>query len=403
MPSASSPRRVTQAWVQSRRFATQRLSSTPLPSATEAVRLLTCVQSQDAPLAHWSLGMRIKDESYAGSLAEQATGTFVRTHVLRPTWHFVAAEDLRWIQSLTSAKVLSSMAGRHRGLGLTSAVTDSAMAALCEMLKDRNALTRKQITAEFAERGLPSQGEQMAHQLITAEMHSVICSGPPAGAGGKSSGSPGARSGGLSRSSGSAGPTPSAEHTYVLVDEVIPLGPFDSLPETDRPAAIGELTHRFVAGHGPVDDRDLNRWCTLTLTEIRAALTELTDAGTLDTVVLDGRTLWLDPATAARTTRAATAYLLSTFDEVTLTYPSDGPRRATPDHDRTRLLSEAGGGTTLVDGIDIGVWKRKVVKGAVEVRVLPEIDLTRAQKSAIEEAAARLGNFLGLEPRLTFS
>lgn len=375
MPSASSPRRVTQAWVQSRRFATQRLSSTPLPSATEAVRLLTCVQSQDAPLAHWSLGMRIKDESYAGSLAEQATGTFVRTHVLRPTWHFVAAEDLRWIQSLTSAKVLSSMAGRHRGLGLTSAVTDKAVSALREMLKDRKALTRKQITAEFAERGLPSQGEQMAHQLITAEMHSVICSGPPAG----------------------------AEHTYVLVDEVIPLGPFDSLPETDRPAAIGELTHRFVAGHGPVDDRDLNRWCTLTLTEIRAALTELTDAGTLDTVVLDGRTLWLDPTTAARTTRAATAYLLSTFDEVTLTYPSDGPRRATPDHDRTRLLSEAGGGTTLVDGIDIGVWKRKVVKGAVEVRVLPEIDLTRAQKSAIEEAAARLGNFLGLEPRLTFS
>ena len=375
MPSASSPRRVTQAWVQSRRFATQRLSSTPLPSATEAVRLLTCVQSQDAPLAHWSLGMRIKDESYAGSLAEQATGTFVRTHVLRPTWHFVAAEDLRWIQSLTSAKVLSSMAGRHRGLGLTSAVTDSAMAALCEMLKDRNALTRKQITAEFAERGLPSQGEQMAHQLITAEMHSVICSGPPAG----------------------------AEHTYVLVDEVIDKGPSDTLPAKDRAAAVRELTHRFVAGHGPVDDRDLNRWCTLTLTEIRAALAELTDAGTLETCDLDGRTLWLDPATAARTTRAATAYLLSTFDEVTLTYPSDGPRRAKPDHDRTRLLSEAGGGTTLVDSIDIGVWKRKVVKGSVEVRVLPEIDLTRAQKSAIEEAAARLGNFLGLEPRLTFS
>jgi len=375
MPSASSPRRVTQAWVQSRRFATQRLSSTPLPSATEAVRLLTCVQSQDAPLAHWSLGMRIKDESYAGSLAEQATGTFVRTHVLRPTWHFVAAEDLRWIQSLTSAKVLSSMAGRHRGLGLTSAVTDQSVSALREMLKDRKALTRKQITAEFAERGLPSQGEQMAHQLITAEMHSVICSGPPA----------------------------VAEHTYVLVDENIDKGPLDTLPAKDRAAAVRELTHRFVAGHGPVDDRDLNRWCTLTLTEIRAALAELTDAGTLETCDLDGRTLWLDPATAARTTRAATAYLLSTFDEVTLTYPSDGPRRATPDHDRTRLLSEAGGGTTLVDGIDVGVWKRKVVKGAVEVRVLPEIDLTRAQKSAIEEATSRLGSFLGLEPRLTFS
>lgn len=230
------------------RLATQHLCGPPLPQAVDAVRLLTCVQSQDAPLAHWSLGLRTHTESYAACLAEQATSTFVRTHVLRPTWHFVAAEDLRWIQALTAAKVLSSMAGRHRGLGLDAPAVDRALTTLQELLARRTALTRRQITAEFAARGL-----------------------------------------------------------------------------------------------------------------------------------------------------------LSTFDEVTLTYPSTGPRRATPDHDRTRVLSEAGGGTTLVDGIDIGVWKRKVVTGAVEVRVLPEVALSRPQVGAIEQAAARLGRFLELEPRLTLS
>ena len=370
---------VSHAWVQERRFATQHLSSPPLTSAAGVVRLLTCLQSQDAPLAHWSLGMRTTHETYAGSLAEQATGTFVRTHVLRPTWHFVAAEDLRWIQSLTAAKVESAMAGRHRGLGLDTAVKDRAISTLQELLADRNALTRKQIGAEFVARGLPAAGEQMAHLLMTAELHSVICSGPPAG----------------------------TEHTYVLVDEVIPAGPLDGLPATDRPAAVRELTRRFVIGHGPVSDRDLGRWCTLTLTEIRAALAELTDAGRLDTVELEGTTLWLSPDSSAgtegRTPKGHTAYLLSTFDEATLTYPTSGPRRATPSHDRTRLLSEAGGGTTLVDGIDIGVWKRTVVRGAVEVRVLPEVDLSPRQVAAIEQAAARLGKFLQLEPRLTLS
>ena len=85
----------------------------------DVVRLLTCVQAQDAPLAAWSLGMRMRPTTtYAGVLAEQAAGGWVRTHVLRPTWHFVAPEDLRWIQRVTARKVESSMAARHRGLGL---------------------------------------------------------------------------------------------------------------------------------------------------------------------------------------------------------------------------------------------------------------------------------------------
>ena len=171
-------RRVTHDWVLRRRLAVQRLSGAPLPHAADAVRLLTCVQSQDAPLAAHSLAMRSRDISYAGVLAAQSAGGWVRTHILRPTWHFVAPEDLRWIQGLTGAKVESSMPARHRQLGLTPEIINRGVELLRELLGGGRAMTRKELGPDFAEAGLPGPGETMAHQLMCAEVRAVICSGP---------------------------------------------------------------------------------------------------------------------------------------------------------------------------------------------------------------------------------
>ena len=49
--------------------------------------------------------------TYAEVQAEFDAGDFLRTHILRPTWHFVAAEDMRWILAVTAAT--GSAAQRH--------------------------------------------------------------------------------------------------------------------------------------------------------------------------------------------------------------------------------------------------------------------------------------------------
>ena len=348
--------------VHRRRLATQRLSAGGMRDGADVVRLLTCVQAQDAPLAAWSLGMRMRPRTtYAGVLAEQAAGGWVRTHVLRPTWHFVAAEDLRWIQRVTAAKVESSMAARHRGLGLDGSSMGKALDVLTDVLAGRTPLTRRELTAVFAERGLPCRGEQVGHQLLVAELRSVICSGPPRG----------------------------TEHTYVLVDETVPPGPNDVLEGED---ARRELVRRFVAGHGPASDRDLGRWCSLTLTEIRRALAELKDG--LEQVEVSGDLLWSDPTVPARTTRAHRAYLLPTFDEVSLTYARTGFPRRDPEAPRQRLLSEVGGGIVVVDGEDVGTWKRTVGRAGVRVAILPDVALPNDDLEALEKAAQALAAFL---------
>jgi len=227
--------------VLAERLATQRLTSSPMERAIDVVRLLTGVQCQDAPLARYSIALRtgLTDQAIR---AELDAGAIVRTHVLRPTWHFVAPEDLRWLLALTSPKVESKMAARHRQLELTSTATERAHALLVSELAGRRWMTRPELAAHFAEAGLPSSGEQVGHLLMLAELRALICSGPMRG----------------------------TTHTYGLVDDVAP-----SSPALDRPEMVRELTRRFFVGHGPASENDLRRWTTLTLTEIRSALTEL--------------------------------------------------------------------------------------------------------------------------------
>lgn len=371
-------RTVTRDWVIRRRLAVQRLSSAPLPHAADVVRLLTCVQSQDAPLAAHSLAMRSRDTSYAGVLAAQSAGGWVRTHVLRPTWHHVAPEDLRWIQSLTGAKVEASAASRHRQLGVTAEVKERGLELLRTLLADGHTLTRRELGPEFAAAGLPGPGEAMAHQLMTAEVRSVICSGAPRG----------------------------AEHTYALVDDVV--APTDSDAWSRERAAV-ELTHRFYAGHGPASERDLQRWSGLTLTEIRSATAELTTSSALQLshplarVECGDETVWFDPTVAARTSRKHPAYLLSTFDEAALTYPRTGFLRRSSRADRTRLVSEAGGGIVVVGAHDVGTFKRRADPARTLVTVRAEVDLTRAERDGIAEAAEFLATFHGRPLDLTFA
>ena len=354
------PHRLRQ--VHRRRLAAQRLAAAGLRRGCDVVALLGCVQAQDAPLAAWSLGMRMRPgTTYAGVLAEQTRGGWVRTHVLRPTWHFMAPEDLRWIQGATGPKVERSLAGGHRTLGLDGPTTAHALRVLETVLAGPTPLVRREVGAAFAAAGLPASGQHLAHLLLVAEVRSVICSGPPRG----------------------------IEHTYVLVDETVPAGPADDLAGED---ARRELTRRFLVGHGPASDRDLHRWSTLTLGEVRAALADL--APSLQQVRLDDHVLWFDPTVPARTTREHAAYLLPTFDEVCLTYAATGFPRRDPDATRQRLVSEAGGGILVVAGEDVGTWKRVASPADVRVAVTLDVPLDSDDTDAVAAAAQGLAAFL---------
>ena len=357
--------------VLAQRLATQRLTGPATDPAT-VVRELLCVQAQDAPLSRYSIALRTAGTEAAVRKAIDS-GEIVRTHILRPTWHYVAAEDLRWILQLTSAKVESGMAARHRQLGLDEPLIAASMDALRQRLRHGEFATRKELATWLVDQRLfqpssPLFGQQVGHTLMLAELRGLICSGP----------------------------LKENEHSYALVEEIIP-----AARAKDREEAVTELVFRFFASHGPVAVRDLVRWTRLTQTEIKRAIAQLDDR--VEIIEMNGDTLWFAPEALKEPVRVRRAFLLSVFDEAFLSYRHAGfpALDEHPSADMPNRFTEAGGGPVICDLRDVGTWKRTIRKGAVDITLTVARSLDAEQRNEIGHAAYRLADIVGGVARIT--
>lgn len=340
-----------------RRLARQHVTSAPLPSPLDVVTHLLAVQAQDYPLARYAVGMRCRRDD-DGVRAALSAGDIVRTHVLRPTWHFVARADLGWLLAATGPKVERSLASRHRQLGVDERAIAAALDVLRARLDAGATATRKELAPALAGADVGARNEVVGHLLLIAELRGVICG---------------------------AGPTDAGEHRYRLLTE--------PLPEATPGEFARRMVERFYRGHGPCTIADLVRWSTLTQADVRPALRGLGFA----TVRLGSDTLYFDPDDEpAPTPRAPGTLLLSSFDECYLTYPRQAfPRsRHHPLGERSHSFAEAGGGLVVHRMRDIGSWKRVQRDGGIVLRL--RIAEVPGARRGIELAADRLGRFFGL-------
>jgi hypothetical protein len=341
------------------------------PSPADVVDHLVAVQSQEFGLARWSVGQRSgADDAMVISLLD--AGELLRTHVLRPTWHYVRPADLRWLQQLTGPRVqvlLRSWMGR---LGLDEPTRARFCELMSEALAGGRSLTRDQIAAIVAEAGIEVDRMGLTHLLIHAELESVICSGPvavPAGAGSQAVG---------------------RHHTYALVDARVP-----AARPRSRQEALADLTVRYFVGHGPATVKDFAWWSSLTLADIRRGLAEVRDG--LESAEIDGRTYWGPPGWTDRSAAPAGVHLLQAFDEFVVGY---GDSRGALDV--AGIANMIGptwgrdGHPVVVDGQVVGHWRRRVGAGELEMlAIAPRRDLTGTEAGLVLEAAGGLAAFLG--------
>lgn len=342
---------VRQREILAARLATQRLTGPAASAPEQVVGELLAVQAQDAPLARLAVAQRA--DCHVGAVAEAIdAGRVLRTHLLRPTWHYVLAEDLPWLIELTGRRMVSGDASRLRQLGLDPDVLARGLDAVAARLGAGPATRPEVVDALVAAGVVPRDrevGSRAAHILMHAEARALVASGPLRG----------------------------GEHTYELYG--VPL------PGRDRADAAAELTRRFFASHGPASIRDLMRWVNLTKGDINRALAELGDA--VAHVDADGVRLYYVPDSAQTPVRGAT-WLLSTFDEGFLSYRDVPWPRASghPLGDSRYRWSEAGGGPVLDDLADVGTWKRTLRPGRLTLRLDLATSLSDAARRRIDDA-----------------
>jgi hypothetical protein len=349
------------------RLAALGLTGPPAAGPGEVVDRLVAVQAQDHPLAaRWSVGQRCGATEGAVAALYDAGG-LIRTHVLRPTWHFVRPADLRWIQALTGPRVQVGLHSGLRRLGVSDADRDRSVDVVADALRGGRHLTADELAAALADGGVTVDRLGLSHLLIHAEVEAVICSGPMRG----------------------------RKATYALVDERIPPAPAKS-----RRDALTELMVRYFTGHGPASARDFAWWSSLTLADIRGALGEL--SGTLRSFEVDGTTFWAAPDAPDPT--PAPALLLQTFDEYVVGYRDT---RAVLDvTGRAGMTgSEWGraGHPVVVGSQVVGHWKTAPGAGTVTVSVALRSSLDPPGLAALADAAAAYGRFTGRQGVLTTS
>ena len=347
------------------RLRTQHLVSPYAVSAREAVGSLLAVQAENPGQAAWAVASRTPNPDQAELAALLDEGAVVRTHVLRPTWHFVRAEDIGWLLDLTGPRVRRVTGQQLRDAhGLDERAIGQAVTAVTHVLAGRGQLTRAQLADELRERGIRGSRQMLMILLAHAELDGLICSGPVAG----------------------------GEHTYALMDERVP-----APRRLGRAEALAELALRYFTGHGPATERDLAYWATLTLTDVRAGLAQVCDR--LGSFQHDGRTFWHAPGDAPSRPQQPGGHLLQILDETYRGYQdSRWLLDAAGDVPRTR---EAAAGMALVDAQLLAAMRRTITPGHVQFDLRPYRALTPAEIEALDQAASRYGAYLRLKARLT--
>lgn len=326
------------------------------------MKWLTAVQAQDYAGAKWALGMRMPGTTDDDVERAFTDGAILRTHILRPTWHFVAPADIRWMLALTAPRVHAANARIYRKYGLDATVFRRSNAALERALRDGRHLTRDELRETLERHGISTDDVRMAYLLMWAELEALICSGPRRG----------------------------KQFTYALLEERVP-----ATKPLARDEALAELARRFFSSRGPATVHDFAKWSGLTVADGQAGVEAASRS--LEREVVGGKTYWLAAERNSHgSDRLPVAHLMSIYDEYISGYRDRSAMVSAARASRLYKLGPSGIYIVVVDGVVVGRWTRTFARDTVTVTIQLFDPLTRAGRRAVEATAEKFSAFIQL-------
>jgi hypothetical protein len=341
------------------RLRRQSIAGPPRRTAEGVVSWLGAVQAQEYAAAKWGLGLRMPG-TITDARIEDAfnAGRILRTHVMRPTWHFVTPLDIRWMLELTGPRVQRLMQVYNRRLELDPPTLGRAATIAERALGEHRYLTRAELSEHLARGGIAAKGQRLAHVMLHAELEAVVCSGPRRG----------------------------RHSTYALLAERAPRA-----RRLERDEALAKLARRYFRSHGPATLRDFVWWSGLLTLDAKCGV-EMIRARR---EVHDGLTYWWvgepdEPADRRR------VHLLPIYDEYFVAYRD----RRGINYQWTASQASSFAHPFVVDGHLAGTWRPVRRADVIRIDVWPGGKLTRIARRELEEAAGRYGKFLAAPVQL---
>lgn len=334
------------------------------------VAWLGAVQSQDYYGGTWAIGLRVRGLTAADVDAAFDAGRILRTHVLRPTWHFVHPEDIGWMLALTGPKIRALNLRYGATIGLDARAFGRARDVMARALEGGRFLTRPELATALRRARVieaSATGQTLAHLVMAAEQEGVLCSGPRRG----------------------------KQFTYALMAERAPQA-IRAMQQTShhgvgrrgaaaRDEALARLAQRYFTSRAPATVDDFAWWSGLTKSAARLGIAA---AGIAKADVAEAS----PPSDGA----AGQHFLLPNFDEYVIAY-----------RHRDALLNGASARNlgvwstmhyphyVIINGRIAGSWQRSIAQSTATVRLKMREPLSRPQLARIRTLAKRYAQFIG--------
>ena len=349
------------------RLDNQHITRSELKTPKDLVGWMGAVQAQDYPMAKWALGVRLPNSTEKSIETAIDRGDIIRTHVLRPTWHFVTAGDLHWMLDLTAPRIRASMISRDKILGLTEDLVARSNRIIRKALEPDRQLSREKLISVLQKARIPTDNNRAWHLLLRAELDGIICGGAVNG----------------------------KTHAYTLLEQRVPRG-----EAFTREESLERLARIYFSSHGPATLKDFAWWSGLTTTDARRALEMIQPEFVSETI--GACTYWFHGSLSLRKSKKTFVHLLPAYDEFMVSYKD---RSAAVDLKHQKRAVSSNGifwPAIVINGRVSAVWKRALTdkKVVVEIRFLrPQ---TSGEKRLIQGAGERLGDFLGREAEIHY-
>lgn len=344
------------------RLSSQFMSATMLKDPQSALAMLGAVQAQDYAGSKWSLGMRLVNATE--DLIEEAfsQGKILRTHMLRPTWHYVTPVDIRWLLTLTAPRVQAINATYCKKVELDTDSLNRSNSAIEGALRGGTQLTRDELREVVSRAGVSTTDDlRMSCIMMNAELEGIVCSGARRG----------------------------KQFTYALLDERAP-----HYKKYDRETALAELAYKYFTTRGPATVHDFAKWSGLTVSDARQGIYSIKSPFQCET--LGGNEYWYLKSLKETANESPTAYLLSIYDEYISSY-KDRTAIISDEHSEIlKNISNALSYIIVIDGKIVGNCKRTLNKNSVTIKTNYFYRLTKIKEQAVEKVLQKYGDYLGV-------